>query len=86
MRKPKRKYYVYLIAHGTGCYSSDKSYVGSTYAVSEKQAINNVRYRTRDENHPYGGASSWAVGDYAEEGSVYYEYKAETGEQYGYKQ
>lgn len=80
MRKPKQKYYVYLIAHGTGCYSSSRSYVGSTYAVSEKQAINNVRYNTRCNIHPYGGPSSWVVGDYAEEGNVYYEYAAEIGE------
>lgn len=80
MRKPKQKFDVYLVAHGSGCYASDKSYVGSTYAVSEKQAINNVRYHNRDAEHPYGGTSSWVVGDYAEQGSVHYEYEAELGE------
>lgn len=80
MRKPKHKFLVYLVAHGSGCYASDKSYVGTTYAVSEKQAINNVRFSTRDNDHPYGGPSSWVIGDYAEEGSVHYEYEAEIGE------
>lgn len=79
MRKPKQKYNVYLIAHGSGCYANDKTYVGTTYAVSEKQAINNVRFNTRDQDRPNGGYSSWAVDDYAGEGSVMYEYKAEIG-------
>ena len=80
MRRPKQKFDVYLVAHGSGCYSSSKEYIGTTYAVSEKQAINNVRYSTRNKDYPYGGPSSLAVGDYAEQGSVHYEYEAELGE------
>jgi hypothetical protein len=72
MQKPKRKYNVYLVRDGRGCYEgSEKRFLGSTFAVSEAQACNNVRHRCG------GGYSSWETGDYLEEGSVSYSYKAE---------
>lgn len=74
MKKPRQKYNVYLIGTGHGCYAEDyrRVFLGSTFAVSEAQACNNVRHRC-------GGysASSFDIGDYLEEGFVSYSYKAE---------
>lgn len=75
--KAKKQYDVYLVQNGSGCYGTEENFVGSTWAVSEKQAINNVRYRTRDTDNPYGGPSEWSVGDYLEEGAAHYRYIAE---------
>ena len=70
LSKAARKYDVYYVRSGTGCYASLEQYVGSTYATSEKQACNNVRYRCGN-----GPAFEW-VGDYAERGDVLKYYKA----------
>lgn len=49
MKKSKHKYFVYAIQ--TVCIEGEpdivypKKYAGTTYAVSETQAINNVKYR-----------------------------------------
>ena len=78
MKKPKIQYNVYLVGKGFGCYKKDYCNVllGKTYAVSEKQAINNVRYNTRNKERPNGGYSSWELGDIREEGHVEFYYKA----------
>lgn len=74
MKKPRQKYDVYLVGTGYGCYATNyrKVFLGSTFAVSEAQACNNVRHRC-------GGysASEFDIGDYLEEGYVEYNYKAE---------
>ena len=43
----RTKYNVYRIGTGFGCYAREyrRDYLGSTFAVSEKQAINNIRHR-----------------------------------------
>ena len=68
--KTKNKYDVYYVRSGTGCYTSSETYIGTTWAVSEKQACNNVRNRCG------GGPSVEWVGDYLEEGDVLKFYKA----------
>ena len=70
----KRKYAVYMCMEGIGVYHNNKirQYVGETYAVSEKQAINNVRYRTEGKTTNF-----YSVGDYAGEGEHFYFYEAE---------
>ena len=47
MEQTKRKYNVYRIGTGYGCYARDyrRDFVGSTWAVSDKRACNQVRYR-----------------------------------------
>ena len=79
MKKPRQKYNVYLIGTGHGCYAEDyqKIFLGSTFAVSEAQACNNVRHRMRDDQNPNGGYSRWSLGDCADEGYVSYSDKAE---------
>lgn len=67
----KEKYNVYRVESGTGCYGSSEKYIGSTYAVSAKQAVNNVRFRTG--NRP----AMDVIGDYLEEGHVVISYRAE---------
>ena len=78
MRKPKRKYDVYLVGDGYGVYAKDycRTFCGTTYAVSEKQAISNVRYQLRTNDNPYGGPSSWVLGDILDEGFVDFHYEA----------
>lgn len=79
MNKPRQKYNVYLIGTGHGCYAKDyqKIFLGTTFAASEAQACNNVRYRMRDDKNPNGGYSIWSLDDRADEGYVLYSYKAE---------
>lgn len=81
-KKPKHHYLVYIVGEGAGVYAKDycKHLVGETWAVSEKQACNNVRYQNRDRNSPNGGYSSWDIGDYCDEGYVNFSYKAELAE------
>ncbi len=43
----KRKYKVYLVNDGHGSFASTRTLLGTTYAVSAKQAESQVRYRTR---------------------------------------
>jgi len=77
MRKPKEKYKVYLVGKGVGCYAEDycNDFLGETWAVSEKQAISQVRYRKG------GGPSTWILGDCLDEGAVYFSFKAIKEEQ-----
>lgn len=74
----REKYNVYIISYGWGCYKcidGRKEFVGSTMAVSPKQAINNVRYRNEGKN-----TNSWFHDDYLEEGSGVSTYIAELAE------
>jgi len=53
MAQTKRKFYVYRVGEGTGCYARNYKvdFIGSTWAVSAKQACNLVRYRVlKNEN------------------------------------
>lgn len=62
--KPKTKYSVFLLEIGEGCYSRFRySFIHNTFAVSEKQAINNISFRTGIPKVKY-------IGDYLEEGHV----------------
>ena len=47
MTQVKRKFHVYRVGEGTGCYARNYKvdFIGSTWAVSSKQACNLVRYR-----------------------------------------
>lgn len=63
MPAPKKKYYVYRIGEGWGCYARNykSDYIDSTWAISEKQACNNIRYKYKkdmswDLEEPYGDA------------------------------
>lgn len=78
MRRQKHKYNVYLVREGTGCYEGRSRYlVGQTWAVSDAQACNNVRFNTRNEKYPNGGPSARWIGDIKDEGLVSYFYEAE---------
>ena len=78
MKQTKRRYEVYLVGTGYGVYAKDycREFCGTTWAVSEKQAINNVRYQQRTNDNPYGGPSEWAMGDILDEGYVDFRYEA----------
>ena len=47
--KIKHKYNVYLVGLGNGCYANEyhKTFMGETWAYSEKQAANNIHFRLR---------------------------------------
>lgn len=49
MEQQKRKYAVYLLGKGNGCYAHQycKEFMGETWATSKKKAVNNVHYRIR---------------------------------------
>lgn len=51
MATEKRKYEVYLVGHGTGCYASEyyREALGETWAVSAEKAISNIKYRLRQK-------------------------------------
>lgn len=51
MATEKRKYEVYLVGHGTGCYASEyyREALGSTWAPSAAKAISNIKYRLRQK-------------------------------------
>ena len=70
MKRIKQKYDVFWVGRGTGCYAENycREYAGSTFAVSEAQAVNNIRHRT--------GVWEHTIGDYAEEGYVDFFYEA----------
>lgn len=81
--KAKRQYNVFLVGRGSGCYAENyrREFIGTTMAVSAKQACNNVRFREmKDKKNPNGGYSMWVLGDYADEGDVIYTYEAELAE------
>jgi hypothetical protein len=52
MAATKKKYRVYLLGKGNGCYAHEysKDFMGETWAVSKKQATSNIHYRIR-KNH-----------------------------------
>ena len=53
MKKTKIKYNIYresILDYGDGHIDRTTQRIGSTYAVSEKQAINNYRYRTKERD------------------------------------
>lgn len=70
MKKPKKKYQVYTsyyFINGDYPWEShqDKwSYEGETWAVSEKQAINNIRHRVYGDNHSQ--YKPWDIGTYGD--------------------
>ena len=78
-QKQRKKYAVYYVGTGEGCYAKEykKIYLGDTWAVSKEEAESNVRFRYRDEKHPNGGYSYDILGDRLDEGTVFFEYKAE---------
>lgn len=78
MKRPKKHYKVYVVGTGEGCYAKDycREYAGETYAVSEKQACNNVRYQHRNNKNPNGGYATSVIEDAYEEGSVLFTYEA----------
>ena len=49
MEQSKHKYNVYLVGRGHGCYADEirKTFMGETWAVSEKKAASNIHYRLR---------------------------------------
>ena len=51
MATEKRKYEVYLVGRGTGCYASEyyRESLGETWASSAAKAISNIRYRLRQK-------------------------------------
>ena len=51
MATEKRKYEVYLVGHGTGCYASEyyRESLGETWAPSTAKAISNIKYRLRQK-------------------------------------
>lgn len=77
--KQKNHYAVYIVGSGSGVYRKDycREFAGETWAVSEKQACNNVRFQNRSKSQPNGGYSVWGIGDYMDEGSVLFTYEAE---------
>lgn len=71
MKKQKIKFEVYWIGTGYGCYAKDycREFLGETWAVSEAQAINNIRHRTGFPRYDF-------LGDAYDEGHVDFELKA----------
>lgn len=47
MTQPKRKFKVYLVGKGNGCYTQQysKGFMGETWATSKAKAVNNIHYR-----------------------------------------
>ena len=77
--KVKKHYNVYYVGKGFGCYAEDycKVFLGDTWAVSEKKACSQVRWRHRNKNNPNGGYSTDILGDRKDEGMVMFKYIAE---------
>jgi len=74
----KKKYSVYYVGKGTGCYAEDyqRTYIGDTWATSKEKACSNVRYRLRDKEHPHGDYSINFLDDSEEMGFVKFTYEA----------
>lgn len=74
METNKRKFTVYLVGHGSGCYASEyyKEVLGETWAVSPEKAIANIRYRLRQK----GELLPDDLGDSEGMGFVHYELEA----------
>lgn len=70
----KRKFEVWLIGIGSGCFAKDyrRVLLGSTWAVSPKKAEANIKYRLRTN----GETLPEDVYDRYGEGSIKYELKA----------
>ena len=51
MEQIKRKYKVFLVGRGEGCYAKDfyRGLLGETWAVSPAKAISNIKYRLRQQ-------------------------------------
>lgn len=70
MAKPKKKYSVYATPYLEAeelenCVQYPREFMGETWAVSEAQAINNVRYRTvgnTSQYLPYITSGHWEKG------------------------
>ena len=79
MKSKRKKYHVYIRRRGFGCYDTGDDllyFAGDTWAVSEKQAINNVRFR-KD-----GATSNWFMnGDCGGDGDVIYSYEAKEADE-----
>lgn len=69
MKQPKKKYQVYssysfMSEFYEDCHQDEWIHEGETWAVSAKQAINNVRHRNYGDKHSQYGA--WDVGTYGD--------------------
>lgn len=75
MEQIKRKYKVFLVGHGEGCYAKDfyRGLVGETWAVSPAKAISNIKYRLRQQ----GDRLPDDLGDSQDMGYVHFELEAE---------
>lgn len=71
----KKKYEVFYVGVGHGCYITDyyKKSIGFTWATSMKQAINNVRWRKKEEMKKL----PWLISDSADMGFVEFKLVAE---------
>lgn len=74
MATNKRKYEVYLVGHGHGCYAKEyrREFMGETWATSAAKAISNIRYRMRLN----GEYMPDDLGDAYDMGYVHYELEA----------
>lgn len=72
----KRRYDVFLVGHGHGCYAKEycRERIGGTWAVSAEKAISNIRYRLRQS----GELLPDDLGDSEGMGYVHYELEAVT--------
>lgn len=79
MKRQRKKYHVYIRRRGFGCYDTGEDllfFAGDTWAVSEKQAVNNVRFRREGET-----GNLFINGDYAGAGDVIYVYEAKEADE-----
>ena len=55
MEQIKHKYNVYLVGRGHGCYAAEvkRTFMGETWAVSEKKAASNIHYRIRQNGEKF---------------------------------
>lgn len=76
MDKPKRfkeKFAVYRVIEGIGGIRfKTEDFIGETLAVSEKQAINNVRFRNSEPGFPNGGPAEMVGGSWLAGEKMYY--------------
>lgn len=80
MKRIRKKYAVFVSSIGDGkvyAERGDTYFVGETIAVSEKQAINNVRYRNEGKT-----SNVWIVGDYLDDSvmNIHYYFAKEVNE------
>jgi len=74
METNKRKFTVYLVGHGSGCYAKEyrRELIGSTWATSAAKAVSNIKYRLRQK----GEYLPDDLGDSEGMGFVHYELEA----------